>query len=163
MFSAPTFRSVQRAASHITFVCCCPFDEQNYNRHYAEYSGYWEKTTFLADIEDKSLENFYDSNTGKLLFVAPKDRTWDDWKKESKKHGWPSFRDNEVNWDYVRVLPNGETVSVDGTHLVSTDRIFCTGNVMSEILLPSTVPAQLSFHRSCLRTLGSQLAGFGGK
>mmetsp|Transcript_21042 Transcript_21042/g.59768 ORF Transcript_21042/g.59768 Transcript_21042/m.59768 type:complete len:205 (+) Transcript_21042:93-707(+) len=89
----------------------------NYNRHYAEYSGYWEKTTFLAEIEDKSLENFYDSNTGKLLFVAPKDRTWDDWKKESKKHGWPSFRDNEVNWDYVRVLPNGETVSVDGTHL----------------------------------------------
>ena len=22
-----------------------------------------------------------------------------------------------MNWDYVRVLPNGETVSVDGTHL----------------------------------------------
>lgn len=64
-------------------------------------------------------ENFYDSNTGNLLFVAPKDRTWEDWILESTKHGWPSFRDNEVNWDYVRVLPDGETVSVDGTHLVS--------------------------------------------
>ena len=32
-------------------------------------------------------------------------------------HGWPSFRDDEVNWDYVRVLPDGEAVSVDGTHL----------------------------------------------
>ena len=31
--------------------------------------------------------------------------------------GWPSFRDDEVNWKHVRVLPNGETVSVDGTHL----------------------------------------------
>ena len=31
--------------------------------------------------------------------------------------GRPSFRDNEVNWDYVRVLPDGETVSMDGTHL----------------------------------------------
>jgi hypothetical protein len=32
-------------------------------------------------------------------------------------HGWPSFRDSEVNWDYVRILPDGETVSVAGTHL----------------------------------------------
>ena len=32
--------------------------------------------------------------------------------------GWPSFRDQEVVWDNVRVLKNsGETVSVDGTHL----------------------------------------------
>lgn len=28
-----------------------------------------------------------------------------------------SFRDAEVNWDYVRCLPDGESVSVDGTHL----------------------------------------------
>ena len=89
----------------------------NYNRHYAEYAGYWETTTFLDDIKDEPQESFYDSNTGKQLFVAPKDRTWEDFFQESKKHGWPSFRDNEVNWEYVRVLPNGETVSVDGTHL----------------------------------------------
>lgn len=41
----------------------------------------------------------------------------DEFLKESKAHGWPSFRDPEVNWDYVRCLPNGESVSVDGTHL----------------------------------------------
>ena len=35
----------------------------------------------------------------------------------AQAHGWPSFRDEEVNWDFVRVLPNGEAVSVDGTHL----------------------------------------------
>ena len=28
-----------------------------------------------------------------------------------------SFRDSEVNWDHVRILPDGECVSVDGTHL----------------------------------------------
>lgn len=89
----------------------------NYNRHYAEYSGYWKTTSFLKEIEGKKDEKFYDSNTGKLLFTAPIDRSWDDWIKESSSHGWPSFRDTEVNWDYVRVLPNGETVSVDGTHL----------------------------------------------
>ena len=32
-------------------------------------------------------------------------------------HGWPSFRDEEVNWTDVRVLGNGEVVSTDGTHL----------------------------------------------
>jgi hypothetical protein len=90
----------------------------NYNRRYAEYSGYWETTSFFDDIKGKEEETFYDSNTGNPLFTAPRDRTWDELIKESKNHGWPSFRDNEVNWEFVRVLPGGETVSVDGTHLV---------------------------------------------
>ena len=60
---------------------------------------------------------FYDSNTGEPLFVAPKGRSWDSFVRESKVHGWPSFRDEEVNWDYVRVLPDGECVSTAGTHL----------------------------------------------
>lgn len=98
----------------------------NYNRHYAEYAEYFTETTFLADTNKTSSTKknrpieFFDSNTGKLLFaVMPnsKDRSYDDFVTESKHHGWPSFRDSEVNWDYVRVLPNGETVSVDGTHL----------------------------------------------
>ena len=54
---------------------------------------------------------------GEPLFVAPKGRSWDSFVKESRVHGWPSFRDEEVNWDYVRVLPNGECVSTAGTHL----------------------------------------------
>ena len=61
---------------------------------------------------------FYtDSNTGKELFYAPKGRDLEGFLKESGSHGWPSFRDEEVNWDYVRVLKDGECVSVDGTHL----------------------------------------------
>ena len=42
--------------------------------------------------------------------------------RESKQHGWPSFRDEEVNWDLVRCLPNGECVSVDGTHRAQPPR-----------------------------------------
>lgn len=60
---------------------------------------------------------FYDSNTGRPLFVAPRGRSWADFVHESKAHGWPSFRDAEVVWDHVRVLPDGETVSTAGTHL----------------------------------------------
>ena len=60
-----------------------------------------------------------DSNSGKELFYAPKGkgRDLEAFLKESGSHGWPSFRDEEVNWEYVRVLKDGECVSVDGTHL----------------------------------------------
>ena len=91
----------------------------NYNRHYAEYGGFWEReTTFLSEESEASGEiTFYDSNTGKPLFFGPKGRDWNSFVKESKVHGWPSFRDSAVNWEHVRVLPNGECSSADGTHL----------------------------------------------
>ena len=91
----------------------------NYNRHSAEFAGYWERaSTFLQEESEASGEiTFYDSNTGMPLFYGPRERSFSDFVSESKKHGWPSFRDSEVNWDYVRVLPNGECISVDGTHL----------------------------------------------
>jgi len=93
----------------------------NFNRHYAEHAGYWKSTRFLAEEPDENTPtrevNFYDSNTGKLLFTAPKGRSFEEFVKESTAHGWPSFRDDEVNWKYVRCLRNGEAVSVDGTHL----------------------------------------------
>ena len=115
--------------SHLKWNCSNEIADRicNYNRHYAEYSGYFlsEGITFIDDVNKHKEQGgglpitFYDSNTGKSLFVAPsKARSWDDFIEESTHHGWPSFRDDEVDWQNVRVLPNGETVSVDGTHLV---------------------------------------------
>jgi len=93
----------------------------NFNRHYAESRGYWTSTDFVKESKEEYELNgeikFYDSNTGKLLFNAPKGRSYDDFIKESVSHGWPSFRDEEVVWDDVRCLPNGESVSLAGTHL----------------------------------------------
>jgi peptide methionine sulfoxide reductase MsrB len=95
----------------------------NFNRHGAEQYGYWtKKSTFLTSTEaDAMLKGeevtFLDSNTGKPLFIAPRGRTAEEFIKESKAHGWPSFRDGEVVWENVRILKNGEAVSVDGTHL----------------------------------------------
>ncbi|KAH8098617.1 hypothetical protein JL720_1575 [Aureococcus anophagefferens] len=79
-------------------------------------------TRFLPDLKaaggnDAKEITFYDSNTGNPLFTAPRGRSWEEFVAESRSHGWPSFRDEETNWDYVRVLPDGESVSVDGTHL----------------------------------------------
>ena len=90
----------------------------NFNRHYAEHAGYFLKTRWLKEI-DKSGEatTYYDANSGKSLFYAPVGRSFQDFLQESIAHGWPSFRDEEVNWNFVRVLRDGECVSVDGTHL----------------------------------------------
>ena len=89
----------------------------NFNRHYAEHSGYFLLTSWLSEIERTAPTIYYDSNSGKPLFQAPIGRNFEAFLQESKAHGWPSFRDEEVNWSYVRVLPDGECVSVDGTHL----------------------------------------------
>jgi peptide methionine sulfoxide reductase MsrB len=89
-----------------------------FSRHYAEHSGYFEKTSFVTDaMSGVDVIHFYDSNTGKLLYTAPQGRSMEDFLQESRSHGWPSFRDAEVNWENVRCLKDGETVSVDGTHL----------------------------------------------
>ena len=44
-------------------------------------------------------------------------RSWKAFIRESTDHGWPSFRDEEVVWDNVRCLRNGECVTLDGIHL----------------------------------------------
>ena len=123
------------SAKLATRICC-------HNRHYAEQSGYFKTTTWPADImspiptvsgqelsaHESSLSvreprsataplDYFDSITGKLLFSAPRNRTVQDFYRESVAHGWPSFRDSEVEWQNVRSLPNGEIVSIDGTHL----------------------------------------------
>ena len=79
-------------------------------------SGSWTSTTFLTDQRGKTT-TFYDSVTGKPLFKAPVGRTWEEFESESRVHGWPSFRDDEVITGDTIVLENGEVVSLEGTHL----------------------------------------------
>jgi len=92
----------------------------NYNRHFAEMGGYFQSTNWADVVLEAKGEpiTFYDSVSGKPLFMAPIGRSAEDLVRESEIHGWPSFRDEEVIWANVRVLrSSGETVSVSGTHL----------------------------------------------
>lgn len=41
------------------------------------------------EYAEKGEITFYDSNTGKPLFVAPKGRDLESFLKESASHGWP--------------------------------------------------------------------------
>jgi len=87
---------------------------------FTQFAGYWtSQTNFLKEETGDKEITFYDSNTQKPLFYANRKggRSFSEFVRESRDHGWPSFRDNEVNWEYVRVLGDGECVSVDGTHL----------------------------------------------
>lgn len=64
------------------------------------FSGYFQKTSFVNDAKSNSGEiNFYDSNTGKLLFTAPKGRSMEEFLAESRAHGWPSFRGKNQSFD----------------------------------------------------------------
>ncbi|KAG7365162.1 hypothetical protein IV203_038365 [Nitzschia inconspicua] len=94
----------------------------NFNRHFAEPSGSaFKNQKYLDEFKNAKANGvtmkFYDSVTGVLLFEAPKSRSHDAFERESRLHGWPSFRDDEVNWENVRCLKNGECVSLTGTHL----------------------------------------------
>ena len=52
-------------------ICC-------FNRHYAEHSGYFEsKTSFLSEVDRNEETTYYDSVTGKPLFIAPRGRNFD--------------------------------------------------------------------------------------
>lgn len=96
----------------------------SFNRQFAENGGYFQgSSTFEKDVRNIVASTggpvtFYDSVSGKPLFKAPVGRSVDEFIYESKVHGWPSFRDEEVVWSDVRVLKSsGETVSTIGTHL----------------------------------------------
>mmetsp|Transcript_89209 Transcript_89209/g.158141 ORF Transcript_89209/g.158141 Transcript_89209/m.158141 type:complete len:275 (+) Transcript_89209:83-907(+) len=114
--------STKPVQKHLRWNCDAEVADRicNFNRKAAEESGYFEETDFLEDLSKLGKEkqiNFYDSNSGRVLFTAPKGRSLEQFIEESKHHGWPSFRDQEVNWTNVRVLGDGEAISVHGTHL----------------------------------------------
>ncbi len=69
------------------------------------------------EVDRTGETTYYDSVSGLPLFVAPRGRSFASFEAESRSHGWPSFRDEEVIWDNVRCLPDGEAVSLAGTHL----------------------------------------------
>lgn len=110
---------------HVDFkkaqMLCC------FNRELAEPRGYmlqpgisWQTELLVAlEIREKNKSEFkyFDSASGIHLFTAPQGRSISAFIEESRAHGWPSFRDEEVVWENVRVLPGGETVSVTGSHL----------------------------------------------
>ena len=89
-------------------ICCN-------NRLGAEQKNSWENNKdFNIWLQSDEPKIFYDSVSNLPVFKIK--RPINEWIEESQKHGWPSFRDNEIIGK-VRVLPNGEVVTPYGYHL----------------------------------------------
>ena len=93
-------------------ICC-------HNHRFAEYRGYLEAPEVrLFDRLDPNKEHiWYDSVCGLPLFVAPRGRTFDEFKEESIHHGWPSFRPAEIISENVIIHDDGRMESKCLTHL----------------------------------------------
>lgn len=93
-------------------ICCN-------NHRWAEPSGFLvrEVGLFSNYIDATGEVTFYDTVCGLPLFIAPRGRSFQEWKDESVDHGWPSFRPEEYVKENVVVEPGGRMVSVCGTHL----------------------------------------------
>merc|ERR1719394_1079894 len=93
-------------------ICCK-------NHRYAEYSGYLAspEVDLFSRIDPDKETVWYDSVCGIPLFVSPRGRTFEEFREESLKHGWPSFRPEEIYRENVIIHPNGRMESRCLTHL----------------------------------------------
>lgn len=93
-------------------ICCN-------NHRFAESWGFLTQPdiALFDKLDSNGITTFYDSVCGKPLFRAPIGRSFDQWKRESIAHGWPSFRKEEMVADNVKILQGGRMESACGTHL----------------------------------------------
>ena len=93
-------------------ICC-------HNHRFAEIRGYLAAPEVdLFGRLDPSVETtFYDSVCGIPLFIAPRGRTFEEFKEESLHHGWPSFRPEEMISENVIIHDDGRMESKCLTHL----------------------------------------------
>jgi len=98
-------------------VCC-----DSRVKPYAEpqYTYYAPDIMMYEHLDESGITTFYDSVCGLPLFVAPMNRTLDEFKADTDEHGWPSFRQEEVvEENVVTDEETGYVTSACGTHLGS--------------------------------------------
>jgi hypothetical protein len=95
-------------------ICC-----DHLFSYFAEPEDFFARpdVNLFAQLNRTGLTTFYDSACGIPLFVAPQNRTFEQWYNESLHHNWPSFRAAEVVPGNVLITANAEVVSRCGTHL----------------------------------------------
>lgn len=112
MPSVSTFLGATLDYSVAQRICCN-------NHRWAEQRGYLASPDVdLFGKLDPTVETvFYDSVCGLPLFIAPRGRSFEDFKEESLKHGWPSFRPEEMVSENVILHDDGRMESRCLTHL----------------------------------------------
>ena len=85
----------------------------------AEYRGYLAapEVDLFGRLHPDVETTFFDSVCGLPLFIAPRGRTFEEFKDESLHHGWPSFRPEEIVSENVIIHTDGRMESKCLTHL----------------------------------------------
>lgn len=93
-------------------ICCN-------NHKWAEYKGYLDapEVNLFGRLNPNGETVFYDSVCGLPLFIAPRGRTFEEFKADSLYHGWPSFNPEEMISENVIIHPDGRMESKCLTHL----------------------------------------------
>ena len=93
-------------------ICC-------HNHRFAEYRGYLAapEVDLFGRLHPDVETTFFDSVCGLPLFIAPRGRTFEEFKDESLHHGWPSFRPEEIVSENVIIHSDGRMESKCLTHL----------------------------------------------
>lgn len=112
MESVATFMGMNLDYDLSDRICC-------HNHRYAEPWGYHASygVDFYSKLDPETETVFYDSVCGIPLFVAPRGRTFEQFVEESLKHGWPSFRPEELVSENVIIHDDGRMESKCLTHL----------------------------------------------
>lgn len=112
MPSISTYLGAELSYSTAERICCD-------NHRYAEYRGYLAapEVDLFGKLDANSETVFYDSVCGLPLFIAPRGRSFEEFKEESLKHGWPSFRPEELVSENVIIHDDGRMESRCLTHL----------------------------------------------
>mmetsp|Transcript_42292 Transcript_42292/g.89947 ORF Transcript_42292/g.89947 Transcript_42292/m.89947 type:complete len:270 (-) Transcript_42292:121-930(-) len=112
MPSVSTFLDATLQYSTAERICCN-------NHRYAEFRGYLAapEVDLFGRLDPTKETVFYDSVCGIPLFVAPRGRSFEEFKEESLRHGWPSFRPEEIVSENVIIHDGGRMESRCLTHL----------------------------------------------
>ena len=102
-------------------ICC-------FNRHFAEYSGYFTTTQFMNEKHDEPI-TFYDPIGGKPLFIAPQGRTWKERAlikitvNQSEMTDWSKSNVSiDKGTNCIRATETGIHARVDGSRLAFVSR-----------------------------------------
>jgi len=87
-------------------ICC---DIQY--RQYAEPNGFYKfpDIALFRKVDSSGVTTFYDVVCGVPLFIAPIGRSFEEWEKETRDHGWPSFRTEEAIMSNIYVNKSTST------------------------------------------------------
>ncbi|KAL7552073.1 hypothetical protein ACHAWF_015325 [Thalassiosira exigua] len=112
MPSVSTYLGASLDYSIAEHICCN-------NHRWAEDRGYLAspEVDLFGRLNPANQTVFYDSVCGLPLFVAPRGRTFEEFRDESLKHGWPSFRPEEMVSENVILHDDGRMESACLTHL----------------------------------------------